>query len=260
MSRVDLKKLLSDKKLTLESNISQQRKIEAEIESLRTDQSEKNDNFNSVQANYYKVGSEISRLEQSIEYSNEIRERQKRDLENANDNEKEIEDLISHDKEQITSLESHLEILSPNIERARETEDLSKKSLSDAEEAIKTWQQKWNNENLINNEFSRDKSIEQNRLDNLKIELIKLKENEEQIDSELDSINLNDLERDIKRTDQKLIKSDSQINTLQETIDSKGHRIEELRNQETPDETAAAAKDTEADAKTEEAKTALNAL
>ena len=97
-----LKKLFLDKKLTLESNIAQQRKIEAKIESLRTDQSEKNDNFNSVQANYYKVGSEISRLEQSIEYSNEIRERQKRDLENANENEKEIEDLISQDKKQIT--------------------------------------------------------------------------------------------------------------------------------------------------------------
>tara|TARA_Y100001973_G_scaffold54621_1_gene80657 strand:- start:102 stop:542 length:441 start_codon:yes stop_codon:yes gene_type:complete len=34
----------------------------------------------------------------------------------------------------------------------------------------------------------------------------------------------------------------------------------DLRNQETPDETAAAAKDTEADAKLSEAKTALNAL
>tara|TARA_B100000131_G_C17837257_1_gene500286 strand:+ start:141 stop:557 length:417 start_codon:yes stop_codon:yes gene_type:complete len=34
----------------------------------------------------------------------------------------------------------------------------------------------------------------------------------------------------------------------------------ELRNQETPDETAAAAKDNEADAKLAEAKTALNAL
>ena len=228
-----LKKLFSDKKLTLESNIAEQRKIEAEIESLRTDQSEKNDNFNAVQANYYKVGSEISRLEQSIEYSNEIKERQKRDLENANENEKEIEDLISQDKEQITSLESHLELLSPNIERAREAEELSKKSLSDAEEAIKKWQQKWDNENLINNEFSRDKSIEQNRLDNLKIELFQLKENEQQIDSELCSIDLDDIERDINQTNEKLIKSDSQISVLQESIDSKSHRIEELRNQET---------------------------
>ena len=186
-----------------------------------------------MQANYYKVGSEISRLEQSIEYSNEIKERQKRDLENANENEKEIEDLISQDKEQITSLESHLELLSPNIERAREAEELSKKSLSDAEEAIKKWQQKWDNENLINNEFSRDKSIEQNRLDNLKIELFQLKENEQQIDSELCSIDLDVIERDINQTNEKLIKSDSQISVLQESIDSKSHRIEELRNQET---------------------------
>ena len=110
---------------------------------------------------------------------------------------------------------------------------MSKKSLSDAEEAIKKWQQKWDNENLINNEFSRDKSIEQNRLDNLKIELFQLKENEQQIDSELCSIDLDVIERDINQTNEKLIKSDSQISVLQESIDSKSHRIEELRNQET---------------------------
>ena len=105
--------------------------------------------------------------------------------------------------------------------------------MSDAEEAIKKWQQKWDNENLINNEFSRDKSIEQNRLDNLKIELFQLKENEQQIDSELCSIDLDVIERDINQTNEKLIKSDSQISVLQESIDSKSHRIEELRNQET---------------------------
>ena len=38
-------------------------------------QSERTDLFNEVQGRYYKVGSEIARLEQSIEHANELRER-----------------------------------------------------------------------------------------------------------------------------------------------------------------------------------------
>ena len=62
-----IEKIFSVKKLALESKVADQRKIEAEIENYRVEQSEKNDTFNTIQANYYKIGSEISRLEQSIE-------------------------------------------------------------------------------------------------------------------------------------------------------------------------------------------------
>ena len=57
--------------------------------------------------------------------------------------------------------------------------------------------------------------------------------------------------------------TETQFNSVKTPYDAAGVlRVEasELRNQETPDETAAAAKDTEADAKIEEAKTAFNAL
>jgi len=57
--------------------------------------------------------------------------------------------------------------------------------------------------------------------------------------------------------------TETQFNSVKTPYDAAGVlRVEasQLRNQETPDETAAAAKDTEADTKIEEAKTAFNAL
>tara|TARA_B100000131_G_scaffold67981_1_gene64330 strand:- start:232 stop:648 length:417 start_codon:yes stop_codon:yes gene_type:complete len=57
--------------------------------------------------------------------------------------------------------------------------------------------------------------------------------------------------------------TETQFNTVKTPYDAAGVLREEahtLRTQETPDETAAAAKDTEADTKIAEAKTALNAL
>ncbi|MGW8272861.1 MAG: helix-turn-helix domain-containing protein, partial [Thermodesulfovibrionales bacterium] len=49
--------------------------------------------FNQVQGRYYKVGSEIARLEQSIEHANELRERQEKDLEQAISEKRFREDL-----------------------------------------------------------------------------------------------------------------------------------------------------------------------
>ena len=57
--------------------------------------------------------------------------------------------------------------------------------------------------------------------------------------------------------------TETQYNTVKTPYDAAGvlrQEADALRVQETPDETAAAAKDTEADAKIAEAKTALNAL
>tara|TARA_B100001093_G_scaffold384201_1_gene369907 strand:+ start:44 stop:451 length:408 start_codon:yes stop_codon:yes gene_type:complete len=57
--------------------------------------------------------------------------------------------------------------------------------------------------------------------------------------------------------------TETQYNTVKTPYDAAAvlrNEAFELRHQETPDETAAAAKDTEADAKIAEAKTALNAL
>jgi len=57
--------------------------------------------------------------------------------------------------------------------------------------------------------------------------------------------------------------TETQFNTVKTPYDAAAvlrGEADNLRHQETPDETAAAAKDTEADAKIAEAKTALNAL
>ncbi len=75
--------LLSDKETALEALIADQRKTEAKIEDARVQQSDRTDEFNEVQARYYKSGSEIARIEQTIEHAHELRQRQEKDLEQA---------------------------------------------------------------------------------------------------------------------------------------------------------------------------------
>ena len=227
-----LNKQYTEKELILESEISEQRKIESEIENLRLDQSDKNDKFSEIQAQYYKIGSEISRLEQSIEYTNEIQERQKRDLENAISNEEEIQSIISQDKEKITNIESSLEELTPDIERVKLSEVSSKQSYQEADNSLKKWQTNWEAENIKNNELQKDISIESNQLENLQNRLKNLKENEKEIDEELLSTDKKALEQEIESSNIKFNESNVLLDDLKNEIEERSIEIRELREVE----------------------------
>ena len=227
-----LNKLYTEKELILESEISEQRKIESKIENLRLDQSDKNDKFSEIQAQYYKVGSEISRLEQSIEYTNEIQERQKRDLENAVSNEEEIQSIISQDKEKITNIESSLEELSPDIERVKLSEASSKKSYHEADNSLKRWQSNWEAENIKNNELQKNISIESNQLENLQNRLKNLKQNEKEIDEEILSTDREALKQEIESANLKFNESNILLDDLKSEIEEKSIKIRDLRGVE----------------------------
>ena len=135
--------VMSERKTKLEAAIAAQRKIEAGIEDARVQQGERADEFNEIQGRYYKVGSEIARLEQSIEHARELRERQERDLQQAVLGAKEIVDHIDKDQDEIAQLELTLNELIPGLEQARQQDRASSESLHKAEEALADWQQEW---------------------------------------------------------------------------------------------------------------------
>jgi len=135
--------ILSERKTKLEAAIADQRKIEAGIEDARVQQTERADEFNQIQGLYYKVGSEIARLEQSIEHARELRERQEKDLQQAVLGAREILDHIDKDQDEIAQLELTLNELIPGLEQARQQDRASAESLQKADEALAEWQQQW---------------------------------------------------------------------------------------------------------------------
>ena len=104
---------LAARKTSLEAAIAKQRSLEAALEETRVRQTERSDEFNAVQGRYYKVGSDIARLEQSIEHARELRERQQKDLEQAVSGAKEIAGHIDQDETEIQQLELTLSELLP---------------------------------------------------------------------------------------------------------------------------------------------------
>jgi chromosome segregation protein len=196
---------LAERKTRLEAIIAELRKLEAAIEEAREKQAERNESFNGVQGRFYKVGSEIARLEQSIEHANELRERQSSDLEQAILGAREIREHIDKDQSEIDQLELTLNELVPGLEQARESERASSESLHKAEQALAEWQEQWDDctarisearqqhnvertrseqiESRIKSFFDRHKKLAEARSDNdpdeLKSTLVQLTEKEQ---------------------------------------------------------------------------------
>ncbi|MDJ0911636.1 MAG: chromosome segregation protein SMC [Woeseiaceae bacterium] len=162
---------LSERKTNLEAAIAEQRRIEAGIEDARDRQSDYTDDFNTVQGRYYKVGSEIARLEQSIEHAHELRERQRKDLEQAVLGAKEIVDHIDKDQDEIAQLELTLNELIPGLEQARQAERRSGESLQQAEQALAEWQEQWEEYSRKFNDAAQQQNVESTRVEQLESRL-----------------------------------------------------------------------------------------
>ena len=178
----DADRQLAERKTRLEAAIAEQRKLEAQIEESRDRQGECGDAFNEVQGRFYKVGSEIARLEQSIEHAHELRERQSLDLEQAVSGAREIREHIYKDQTEIAQLELTLNELVPGLEQARQSEKSSTRSLTQAEEALAGWQQQWDDCSARYNEAQQSRSIEQTRAEQIESKIQSLSERHQKLD------------------------------------------------------------------------------
>ena len=173
---------LSERKTRLEAAIAEQRSLEASLEDTRIRQGERTDEFNVVQGRYYKVGSEIARLEQSIEHARELRERQEQDLEQAVLGAKEIAQHIDQDQSEIAQLELTLSELVPGLEQARQSEQASSASLEKAEAALADWQVQWDAHSLKHSDSLRQQNVEHTRAEQIESRLHSFSERRRKIE------------------------------------------------------------------------------
>ncbi len=174
---------LAERKTRLEAAIAKQRKQEASVEGARVRQGERSDAFNQVQGRFYKVGSEIARLEQSIEHAHELRERQTKDLEQARQGAGEILDHIDKDQNEIAQLELTLNELIPGLEQARESETASAESLRQAESALAEWQLRWDEYTSRSNDAQQLRNIEQTRSEQIESRIQGFTERRKKLDN-----------------------------------------------------------------------------
>ena len=178
----DADRHLGERKTRLEAAIAEQRRIEALIEESRVQQGDRSDAFNAVQARFYKVGSEIARLEQSIEHAHELRDRQSKDLEQAVQGAHEIREHIDKDESEIAQLELTLNELVPGLEQARQSEKSSAESLLRAEQALAEWQHQSDDYTARSNEAQQQRNVELTRSEQIESRIQSISERRKKLE------------------------------------------------------------------------------
>jgi len=153
--------------IQIEATVAEQRSIDAKIEQHLVDNTEFNDQLSEVQGRYYSLGSDIARIEQSIEHHIERMAQIKRDLQETQDAWGVTQRELDADVGKIASLEAELEVLGPKLEAVRAIEEESACALELAEEQMQAWQQEWDEFNRRAEEPRQNAEVEQSRIQQL---------------------------------------------------------------------------------------------
>lgn len=231
---------LAEQENKLEAAIADQRNLEAQIEQQRAAHAESNDAFNEIQGRFYAIGSEIARLEESIQYAREARRQQEADLQQARQSLNQAMSLSEQDSSKLAELSGELERDQPMLEEARERADETAQQLQEAEAAMQSWQTDWDNFNQRANEPAQQAQVERTRINHLEQQEVQLKRRISRIDEERQNLSDVSLQAEITELQRRESEGEAGLDTLRQRVESQVQSISQLRerNQQSQEELA----------------------
>ena len=173
-----------ERELAMQGALAAQRAAEAAIEKQRAVHAGHSERLSAVQARYYEVGADISRLEQSIEHTRELRQRQRADLEQAHATLAGLGADIERDAQQVEALRAEIERLTPAREAAQHAEQHSGAALEGSEHALQDWQQRWETHAQAVSAADQTAQVERARIEQLENQLRQLSAQAERLAGE----------------------------------------------------------------------------
>ena len=129
--------------IELQARISDQRRVEADIVALRDQLISSNDALAAVQQRFYDEGTEIARIEESIQYQSERARTLADSLRQTDQERTETAASLGSDEALISDLAEQIERLAPERAALSDSEMASKEQLEMAEHHVAELQQRW---------------------------------------------------------------------------------------------------------------------
>ena len=128
----------------LEKKRAAQREIEAAIENKRSEQGEAQDKLSDIQAEFYRLGADISKLEQQIEHIKVTEEQDAQALVEVNDALAQISAQIETDESMLNQYRQELLDLAPSMQADEAKLEEMRQGYEQARDAFNQWQQQAN--------------------------------------------------------------------------------------------------------------------
>ncbi len=215
--------------LALEAVVTEQTALEAEVETLLTEQTAKRDAFNDAQSRYYSLGADIAKAEQIIQNHKQSEARLKQDLSDVSSQLNENNRLVAEDEDKLDQFTFELEELAPELEILLETETENEEEQTQLEDALQIWQEEWDQFNQTAASAQQKVEVQQSRIQHAETVIRRLNDKQLKLKTELDSQGHHDSEDDIALLDAHIITLTEQLVALEEQQDAHQATIESLR-------------------------------
>ncbi|MCW8928508.1 MAG: chromosome segregation protein SMC [Gammaproteobacteria bacterium] len=223
--------LIHEQETGYEAQVARQRNAEANIESRREAHVEASEHFNTIQSEYYGIGADIARMEQTIQHERERYQQQRQDLEQLERGWNEAQVHQDTDTRRIDELQAALSELEPQQQRAREAEELSTAALAEAEQAMQTWQTTWEQFNQEANEPSQSAQVEKARIQHLERQVEQLNNRLQRIDEEQANLSGGNLDEELEMLREQLAEGELRSAGFQERLNGCLEQISKQREQ-----------------------------
>lgn len=139
----ELGRVIQGQEVALEAVIAQQRQADAHIEKYREQHYELSECFNQVQGQFYAIGGDIAKIEQSIQHTEQRLRQLSQDIEEVQRNYQETVATIEADTAQKLELEQAIEVLTPEQALLQAKAEETVAQLHELEEVMAQWQDQW---------------------------------------------------------------------------------------------------------------------
>ena len=222
---------IHEQETALEAQVARQRSAEAGIESKREAHVEASEHFNTVQSEYYGIGADIARLEQTIQHARERYTQQRQDLEQLERSWNEAQVHQESDHRKIEELQGKLLELEPQHLQAKEAEELSAAALAEAEQAMQEWQATWDRFNQEANEPSQTAQVERARIQHLEQQVGQLQQRLGRIEEEQSNLSGGNLDEELEMLREQVAEGELRSAGFQERLSGCIEQINRQREQ-----------------------------
>ncbi len=192
-----LKAVIGGFEIGKEKIVAQRSHCDTSIEKLRTQFTDQSDAFNEVQARFYKIGGEVTRIEQAIEHAQQRAQDIDRELQQTERNYRETDEHLTADKNKVSGWQAEFEELKPVLEKAAQLEVISTAALEEAEQAMNEWQQHWDEFNQHSASPRQQAEVQQSRIQHLEQLMRRLTEKKQSLEAEATSFQASPAEEEL---------------------------------------------------------------
>ncbi|HET7269422.1 MAG TPA: chromosome segregation protein SMC [Oleiagrimonas sp.] len=223
---------LGQAEVGIEKFTAEQRQIEAQLENARNEHQGASEHLNEVQAEVYKVGAEIARVEQQVQHNRDLKERLERSRGEAEREHAELTGHINADREQAETLRAALEEGEPQRETLEQMQAETAEAQQQAESQLADWQTRWDTHARDAAEVSRAAEVERTRLDYLDKQSVENVRRRDALAAEHQAFDVVALDEAAARLDEEHDLQQQKVDTLGSTLDEHKVRHEGLQDEE----------------------------